>query len=263
MRAGPPTLSPVSDEHRETVAVLDADAELGRGLDRAAAAKARRRLIAPVWHVEPGPWTAAPRRSAQVRHLGFLVIEGLLAREVVLPGGTSLELLGSGDVIGAADDDEAAAPGAEVSWSALQPTTLAELDEQFAVESCHWPPVVAALLRRAFGRSARLAVQRTISQQTGVPVRLMLVFWHLAERWGHVSPEGIVLGLDLPHESLARLIGATRTSITTALGELRADGLVTRTSSDSWVLSPDIPQHLLDRVPPHVVVPSQRIQLGW
>jgi len=61
-------------------------------------------------------------------------------------------------------------------------------------------------------------------------------FWHLAERWGRVGRDGVTITLPLTHELLAKLVGAARPSVTTALGDLAARGLLTR-DQDSWRLS--------------------------
>ena len=46
------------------------------------------------------------------------------------------------------------------------------------------------------------------------------MLWHLAERWGRVHPDGVVIPLPLNHQRLADLVGAHRPSVTTAMGEL-------------------------------------------
>ena len=70
-----------------------------------------------------------------------------------------------------------------------------------------------------------------------------MLFWHLAERWGRVTPGGVVVSLPLTHERLARLIGAQWPSVTTALGKLATCGAVLR-QEQRWILSGDLPDEL-------------------
>jgi CRP/FNR family transcriptional regulator, cyclic AMP receptor protein len=61
-----------------------------------------------------------------------------------------------------------------------------------------------------------------------VEARLLVQFWQLAERWGHVDRDGIAVSSPLTHELLATLVGAARPSVTTALGRLAERGLLLR-----------------------------------
>jgi hypothetical protein len=58
--------------------------------------------------------------------------------------------------------------------------------------------------------------------------RLLVQFWQLAERWGHMDRDGIAVSSPLTHELLAKLVGAARPSVTTALGRLAERGLLLR-----------------------------------
>ena len=50
-------------------------------------------------------------------------------------------------------------------------------------------------------------VQRAIASQPRLEVRLALLLWHLAARWGKVEPGGIRLPIPLTHQLLGRLVG--------------------------------------------------------
>lgn len=78
---------------------------------------------------------------------------------------------------------------------------------------------------------------QAISQLNGVERRVLAVFWHLAERWGHVSPDGIVVPLCLPHRVVAQLVGARRPTVSTALGRLMRQGRNSRRDDGGWVLA--------------------------
>ena len=84
----------------------------------------------------------------------------------------------------------------------------------------HVPEITAALFDRLSERSLRLATTQAISQLTRVDRRLKALFWHLAERWGRVSGDGVVVPLALRHRILGQLVGARR-----PLGELLEETL--------------------------------------
>jgi CRP-like cAMP-binding protein len=61
-----------------------------------------------------------------------------------------------------------------------------------------------------------------------------------------VTPAGVQLSVPLTHELLARIVGARRPTVTSALRNLRADGLVTRGPGGSWLLHGEPPGRLHD-----------------
>ncbi len=142
-------------------------------------------------------------------------------------GRIASELIGAGDLIqpAAANDDELLT--SSVVWRALLPVRFAILDLDFAKRVRFWPQMHRSLLRRAGQRAASLNVQRAIAAQPRLEVRLSLLLWHLAARWGKVEVGGIGLTLPLTHHLLGRLIGAERPSVSHALARLAQAGLVT------------------------------------
>ncbi len=78
-------------------------------------------------------------------------------------------------------------------------------------------------------------MQRAIAAQPRLEVRLALILWHLAARWGKVERGGIRLPLPLTHQLLGRLVGAERPSVSHALARLAQTGLVTG-HGDEWHL---------------------------
>jgi hypothetical protein len=58
----------------------------------------------------------------------------------------------------------------------------------------------------------------------------------LAERWGRVTPDGVLLPLTLSHRMLGQLIGARRPTVSTALGALTRAGEVSRRMDGGWLL---------------------------
>ena len=175
--------------------------------------------------LSPGDWDAEPRTSADVHHRGFLIIDGLLTRDVDVLGRRCVELLGHGDVMRPWQwDDEGSHVQAEVGWAVLEPTRLAVLDHELVLRIVPWPQLGLELFNRGTRRAHHLAVALAIAHHQRVDDRLLLTLWHLAERWGRVHPDGIVVPLPLGHQRLADLVGAHRPSVTTAMGDLTRAG---------------------------------------
>jgi CRP-like cAMP-binding protein len=123
------------------------------------------------------------------------------------------------------------------------PASLALLDADFAVRVRPWPQIAQTLLRRASRRTAELDEMRAITCHPRLEVRLDLLFWHLAARWGRVEPSGIKLTLPLTHRLLGQLVAAERPSISHALSRLSGAGLVTGCAGD-WHLQGSVSSHL-------------------
>ncbi|MGH2762480.1 MAG: Crp/Fnr family transcriptional regulator [Thermoleophilaceae bacterium] len=219
--------------------VLDVDPALGDDLDPESLRSATAELLAPVvpieWAEHSGVW--GPSRPEG--HLGLLILDGLLLREVRLSGSCSAEVLGEGDLLRPWDvDGEYLLPvPAEVSWTVLARCEVAVLNAQFLRRAARWPEVLARLTGRSVGRAKALAVHDVVTNLKHVETRLLVQFWHLAERWGRVCPESISIPMPLTHEILAKLIGVTRPSVTTGLGRLAARGLLVRDGDGVWHLS--------------------------
>ena len=218
------------------VSLLDVDPELGQLLDRARREQARRELIVGLHELGPGPWHAERLRGTGPEHVGLLVIDGLLAREVALADNVACELLGTGDLIRPWHGlDPAQLLRAEIRWTVLDAGRLAVLDRRFAAQLTRFPEINAIVLDRLSERAQRLAVSQAISQLNGVDRRLLALFWHLAERWGRVVPGGIAVTLPLPHRLIAELVGARRPTVSTSLGLLAEQGLLMR-EGETWLL---------------------------
>jgi CRP/FNR family cyclic AMP-dependent transcriptional regulator len=227
------------DVERGIVRVLDVDPDLATDLDPETLRSVTAELMAPVvtieWASHRGRW--GPSRPEG--HLGLLVVRGLLFREVRLLGTSSAEVLGEGDLLRPWDvDGEYTLPvPAKVYWTVLDSCEVAVLNAEFLRRAGRWPEVLARLTGRGVGRAKSLALHDAVTNLKHVETRLLVQFWHLAERWGRVGPGGISLVLPLTHEMLAKLVGATRPSVTTALGRLAARGLLVRQPDGMWELA--------------------------
>jgi CRP-like cAMP-binding protein len=90
-----------------------------------------------------------------------------------------------------------------------------------------------------------------IIHQSRVNTRLLMLLWHLADRWGRVRTEGVMLPLHLTHSVLADLVAARRPTVTSSLSELTRNGLVTPRDR-GWLLHGDPPGELLQIQPINV-----------
>jgi CRP/FNR family transcriptional regulator, cyclic AMP receptor protein len=226
-----------------SVQVLNLDPDLARELDPPRAREAAQRLYARAIDIPRGRWLPGKAILEGVRPIGLLLLEGLLVREATVDDHPSAELLGPGDVLRAWDDveHEELLPR-RIEWTALTPSRVAIVDHAFAVRAAQWPEVFAALLDRAARRAERLVVLQAIAHLTRVDDRLLALLWCLAERWGRVLPDGVLVSLRLSHRTLAGMIGARRPSVTTALGQLMARGELERRADGEWILLGDPPQ---------------------
>jgi CRP-like cAMP-binding protein len=222
------------------VRVLELDPDLASVVDARERSAAIAAAVAPVFELDQGPWQFFPKVERGA--LGALIFGGLGVIRV--GGGTRshVELLGEGDLISpwVGTGSELNVPS-DVSAEIVSEMRVALLDRRFVVRTAHWPEVQAALFHRLVTRSRRLSLQSAINAVPRIDERLELTLWHLGDRFGRVSADGVVLGLPLTHSLLAELIGAHRPSVTIALQKLEAAGRLTRKARRRWVLCGDPP----------------------
>jgi CRP/FNR family cyclic AMP-dependent transcriptional regulator len=229
----------------DSISLLDADPDLADGLEPGDVARARIHCRTRLQRLSEGPWDAAAAMEPEVHHRGFLIADGLLAREVDVLGRRATELLGQGDVMRPWQwDPEGSHVHAEVGWLVLEPARLAVLDHALIERTAPFPALGAELFSRGIRRAHALAVALAIAHHQRVDERLCLTLWHLAERWGRVTPDGVVVPLPLSHQRLADLVGAHRPSVTTAMGDLARQGKVSRREDGRWLLHGSPPEQL-------------------
>ena len=161
--------------------------------------------------------------------LGLLLIDGVVALDVQVGDRTASELVGAGDLLAPwTSEDDVVLLASETFSRALVRTRIAILDEAFAERIRPWPQILHSLLRRAVRRTMELNVHRAATCHPRADVRIALLLWHLAERWGIVEPDGILVPLPLTHRLIGQLVGAERPPVSNALARLSSAGLVTR-----------------------------------
>jgi hypothetical protein len=208
------------------VHLLDADPDLAEQVAASQRPLMRRMLVGEPIRMSPGRWPDAAERPSGA--LGCMILEGLIARELRVRGTRSLELLGQGDIIRSWAESNSPLLGEDITWNILEPTTIVVLDARVAAVASRSPSLMDAFASRLSDRLRSLTLQAAISNITRVDVRLHLALWLVAERWGRVRPDGVLVPFRLTHDTLAGMVGARRPSVTTALGQLQARELVER-----------------------------------
>jgi CRP/FNR family cyclic AMP-dependent transcriptional regulator len=232
------------DPERRLVGIrlLESQPDLAQGLDPEQAALARRHVVAVLDSVDSGPWAPGDAYDESPGAIGLLVISGVVARDIRIAGRWCSELLGPGDLLRPWDHDDAGdSVTSDSAWTVLEPMRVAVLDQRFARVACRWPPLMAGLVSRTLRRSRWMAIMLAISNLTRVDERVVAVMWHLADRWGHVSPDGVVVPVPLTHEMIGKLVGAHRPSVTSALGDLSRKGVLERRDG-GWLLHGEPPE---------------------
>ena len=222
--------------------VLKEDPELAEAIPPERRQQAVEECTAPELRLQPGP--LAQRNSLGFRGgIGVLVLSGLLIRRVGIEGRYGAELIGEGDLLRPSAESVSPRLPLTTDWSIILPTRMAALDGGFERRLAKYPELARCLIDRAILRSKYLAVNMAIVHQARVDVRLHMLLWHLAARWGRVRSDGTVLRLRLTHTVLADLVAARRPTVTTALSELARQGLV-RTDGETWILPGEAPSDL-------------------
>jgi CRP/FNR family cyclic AMP-dependent transcriptional regulator len=226
--------------------VLHEDPDLAEAVPPARRAQAIEELTAQMLRIPAGPWPAEPA-STLPGDIGLLVFTGLMLRRVGIEGRYGAELLGECDVLRPGQGEDGSSPTLSTTsgWSVIAPSRVAVLDDQFARRLVHYPELIGRLVGRAVMRCRYLAVNMAIVHQARVDVRLHMLFWHLAGRWGRVRSDGTLLPLRLTHAVLADLVAARRPTVTSALSELSRQGVVTFVD-EGWLLMGEPPGELLD-----------------
>jgi CRP-like cAMP-binding protein len=229
--------------------LLDLDDDLAQQIEVRMRFSARQHATVRLLQSDPGECDLSRWFEAVGPGPGLLITEGLMTAETEIAERRVTELLGVGDLLQPPQASEDEMIGRCSAWRALRRTRLALLDAEFLERVRAWPQLQRALFRRAERRTAEEQILRAISCHPKLDVRLILLLWHLAGRWGRVEPTGIRLSLPLTHRMLGQLVAAERPSVSHALGRLAHSGIVTGQAGD-WHLHGDVDAHvesLIDR----------------
>jgi CRP/FNR family cyclic AMP-dependent transcriptional regulator len=245
-----------------TMPLLRLDPRLGDLVPRHRLAEVQTALEVRVARLRPGEWDLGRAAgNGGTDHLGVLVVDGIVAHDVLIAGTTSTELIGPGDVLRPWTREARPLLQRAVRWHVLSDGRVALLDRDFSRRLGAWPEVNAMLMERLSQRAERVATAQAIAKVTRVERRVLAYLWHLAERWGRATPDGVLVPLTLSHRMLGQIVGARRPTVTAAVRLLIDTGEVVRRPDGSWLLVGDghRPQ---DEAPARPVVPRRRIVVG-
>jgi CRP-like cAMP-binding protein len=236
----------VAEQTRQRLCrVLDEDPDLCAVIPEVDRLRARAHCLAPLLTVPRGTWKTDDMPH-MVSGVGLLVIDGLLIRSVGVDGRFGAELLGAGDLLRPwqGEDLESTVPHT-TGWRVIERSRMAVLDERVAARLAAFPALTGAVAARVLSRARRLSLMMAIVHHPLVEVRLHMLLWHLADRWGRVRPDGVVVPLRLSHRILGDLVAAQRPSVTGALQRLGRRDLV-RPMDQGWLLCGGPPWELLE-----------------
>lgn len=168
----------------------------------------------------------------------FLIVKGVVLKETFLAGRSALELLGPGDVLAppltATRQLESRATSRYLAHGRV---SLAAIEEHFRQAMRHWPGLADFLHDRLGRQTHRTSMHLAMLHQPRVEDRVLVLFADLAERFGHVTPEGVLIDMPLTHDIIGGLVGSRRPTVTLALHRLASDGLLERLDANRWKLA--------------------------
>lgn len=232
------------DSALASVRVLEADPDLGAGIEGGEWELALGMALAPEFAFERGPFDFAPEPDRG--GFGALILEGLILIRIDAGGRGHIEMLGEGDVISpwVGSGPELSTPSV-LSASVVSRARIALLNRRFALRTARWPEIHAAVVQRCIVRARRLSLQSAINALPRIEERVEATLWELAYRFGRVTPAGIVLDLPISHSQLADIVAAQRPSVSTAVVRLEDQGRLVRAARRTWLLSGDPPATLV------------------
>ena len=192
---------------------------------------ARNLLVGAEVRLPRGPVPAKDLASITALYIA----DGVLLREVTIGSASLPEVLGAGDIL----HPRPAVDGlgwCSVRMHAVEPITVIAFDERFTDGTTHWPRLRALIERRAAERHHRAMLVGAIGHLPRVEQRVTALMWLLATEWGDVDDEGLAVPLPLTHAMIGRFVGAARSTVTLAITDLTADGLLARRDDGTWLL---------------------------
>jgi CRP/FNR family transcriptional regulator, cyclic AMP receptor protein len=246
---------------RTMMPLLRLDPRLGELVPTERLAQAQSAMLARVVRLRQGAWDLERIAGNGGTHLGVLVLDGVVAHDVLMGSSTSTELLGPGDLLRPWTREDEPRLQRTVRWHVLSGGHAALLDREFSRQLLAWPEVNAMLMERLSRRAERLAVAQAIAKLTRVERRVLAFLWHLAERWGRDADGGVLVPLTLSHRMLGQIVGARRPTVTAAVRLLVESGEVVRREDGSWLLTGDGREAWEDEPERHIP-PRRRLLVG-
>ena len=223
----------------KAVRLLVLDPDLGGRMAAGELARAQRELLLlgvelPRGAVDLGELTY--REEVRGRPFGAVVLEGVIVERMDLQSRPCARLVGAGDLLGIGHEVHLPLT-IDVRLEVLEPAFVAVLDDRFLAAAQRWPALSGSILDRAIQRAHEALMHRAIAQLPRVEDRLLFLFRSLAERWGRVRPEGVVIELALTHDLIGELIGARRPTVTLGLRALADTDELRLIRGEGWLIA--------------------------
>jgi CRP/FNR family transcriptional regulator, cyclic AMP receptor protein len=169
----------------------------------------------------------------------FLNIDGVVLKETTLAHRSAFELLGPGDFLAPPLSSLRQAESRALShYLAHGPVSLAVIDGRFREAARRWPGLFDILHDRLGQQTHRASMHLAMLHLARTEDRIKLLFADLAERFGRMTADGILIDLSLTHEIIGGLVGSRRPSVSIALHTLASEGLLIRLGPDRWKVAP-------------------------
>ena len=217
------------------VSVLEEFPAFGAALAPEEFARASTQLRAPAVTLGRGSHQLGLVGSGDL--LALLVLDGWLMRTVILAGRRCATLSGPGTTMRPWDEHEwfSTIPY-EISWRTLETTRVLLFDDHLLAVIARWPELVRSIFRGGSERGHTQMMLTVIQSLQHVELRLRIVLWMYADRYGQTTCDGVVLPVRLSHQDLAEMIGTQRPTVSAHLAELSARGEVVRRPDRTWLL---------------------------
>ena len=171
----------------------------------------------------------------------FVIVDGVVLKETTLTRRSALELLGRGDLLAPPLTPARQLESRAVSrYLAHGPASLAAIEDRVRQAARRWPGIADflhdCLARQTHHASMHLAMLHLPRAED----RLIALFSDLAERFGHIAADGILIDLPLTHEIIGGLVASRRPTVSLALQQLASEGVIARLEGDRWRLDRSI-----------------------
>lgn len=201
---------------------------------------AERALVMPLVSARDGDLAGVMSTQAPGA-FDFLVVHGVVLKETTLARRSALELLGPGDLLAPPLVAARQLESRSVSrYLAHGPASLAAINARFGQTARYWPGIADLLHDRLGQQTHRASMHAAMLHLPRIEDRIVALFADLAERFGRVSAEGIVIDLPLTHDLIGGLVAGRRPTVTLALLELASRRLIERQGDGRWTLSRSI-----------------------
>lgn len=198
---------------------------------------AERALMVPLISVRDHDLADAVRRHAP-RAFDFLIVTGVVLKETSLAQRSGLELLGPGDLLApaltAARQLESRAVSRYLAHGAV---SLAVIEDHVRAVVQRWPQVADVLHDRLGRQTHRASMHLAMLHLPRVQDRIIALFSDLAERFGRMTADAILIDLPLTHDLIGGLVAGRRPTVTLALRQLASDGRLQRLDDGRWKLA--------------------------